>query len=589
MAFEFQPQQDQPIVRKDTSSGGIGKSTIIVFALFFAMILGVLLWHPAVKGFKGAWARHCARDAIAALEADDIGHAIAQIMAARQWAPEDPEVIGSLIVYLKTVGGNPHELAYQLRLLDGKKALSTENKILYGATLLGIGQIDEARRIYDALPQEAASSPEGLEFFGKLRAGEGQTSEGAGISRQSLVLQKDEPEARLALAVQDKKHTFPEFRRQAWDDLWELTKLDSQPGLDAMMQLARDSRLRVDQAERLLDLVEKHPSSTLQSRLAIVTALIRLKPDQRERLVQQEVDGFQKDKSGSLEHVAAWLSENGEHSRLLALIPSNLAKDSRPLYTCLVKALVVQNRWKEFKAMLDERRPPVSEELAAIWMADVDSHLSTDRDEPRRHLTFALDSAKANARSEELELAGSLSERLGMLDLAIKANLALAEILAPRQTEILQKTRELALLAQDTRALLEVSGRLQALHPTSGCFTHEYNYLRLLLGEKMETVDLAALQREEDHRGVASASVKAGCAPIRLLEALAAYRFSDQKAVIRHMTDLPPVEGLPAGYRAVLAGLLATSGQEARAFQIAEKVPEALLLAEERAFLLRAK
>lgn len=589
MAFEFQPQQDQPVVRKDTYSGGIGKSTIIVFALFFAVILGVVLWHPVVNGAKGMWARYCARDAIASLEADDLGHAIAQIISAREWAPEDPEVIGSIIAYLKTVQGNPHELAYQLRLLNGKKPLSIDNQILYGATLLSIGQIDEARRIYDALPKDATSTPEGLAFFGKLRAAEGQTSEGAGIARKSLMLQKDTPEARLALAVQDKQHSFPEFRRQAWADLWELAKLDSPPGLDAMMQISKDARLRVDQAEQLLELVEKHPSATLQSRLAIVTALIRLQPDQRERRVEEEIERFQKNKSGSLEHIAAWLSENGEHSRLLALIPTNLAKDSRTLYTSLVKALVVQGRWAEFKAMLQERRPPVSEELAAIWMADVESHLQSDRDEPRRHLTFAVDSAKANSLPEELELAAALSERLGMLDLAIKANLTLAELVPPRQTEILKKTREVALLAQDTHALLDISRKLQELHPTSGCFTQEFNYLRLLLGEQMESVDLASLQREADHRGATPSSVRADCIPLRLLEALAAYRFSNKAAVVRHMNNLPPVEGLSAGYRAVLAGLLATSGQEALAFQIAEKVPESLLLAEERAFLLRAK
>ena len=48
-------------------------------------------------------------------------------------------------------------------------------------------------------------------------------------------------------------------------------------------------------------------------------------------------------------------------------------------------------------------------------------------------------------------------------------------------------------------------------------------------------------------------------------------------------------DGMPPGRRAVLSGLLATTGKPAEAFQIAEKVPAALLLDEEMAFLKLAR
>ena len=49
------------------------------------------------------------------------------------------------------------------------------------------------------------------------------------------------------------------------------------------------------------------------------------------------------------------------------------------------------------------------------------------------------------------------------------------------------------------------------------------------------------------------------------------------------------LDGLPPGQRAVAAGLLQMAGRAGEAFQIAEKVPEALLLDEELAFLKKAR
>ncbi len=589
MSFDFKPNDRGPVELQQGPNPGIGKFNIFLFVSFALLLLTVFTWKPLSAAFKGAWARQSAREALTALATEDFGHAISRLMTARDWAPNDPEVLHAFITYLKTVEANPAELAHHLRLLAEQQPLAVEDQILYGATLLTLGSTAEARSIYDNLPPPVMSSADGLSFFSKLRAAEGQTAEAGDIARQALQLQKDSPEARLEIAIQHSRHTYPEFRRRSWQDLWELTKLNTKTGLDAALALAKDSRLNFREAQGLLTLVESHPYSTLIARLAVISALILLQPALTDQLIQQEVTRFQTTKNGSLIEIAGWLSEHQQHAQLLKLIPSNLADGSRPLYTCVIKALAGQGRWQELKAMLTTRRPPVSVTLAKIWMADAESHLQPNLDESRRLLAFAVDAAIVSKESEELELASGLSYKLGMLDLALKAHLGLVTLLPARQGELLQRTREIAMLTKDTRTVLEVSRQLQKLHPTNGIYADQLTYFRLLLGEEMEQVDLAALKKTGALDDATASTNKVQRIPVSLLEALAAFRFSDREAVLKHVLRLPVTDGLPAGHRAVLAGLLATTGKPDRAFQIAEKIPASLLLDEERSFLKLAQ
>jgi hypothetical protein len=293
------------------------------------------------------------------------------------------------------------------------------------------------------------------------------------------------------------------------------------------------------------------------------------------------------EKKGTLVEMAAWLSGLGEHSRLIALIPPNLAASSRPLYTAIVKALASQNRWQELKSMLKDRRPPVSNTLATLWLADAESHLRPDLDESRRLLSYAIAAAINNGENEELELAAAFTAKLQMHDLTISAYQGLLKAVPTRQNEFLKELRGLALLNSDTPVLLDVIRQMVELNPGNLAYADEYIYFRLLLGQDMETVDITALKRQPDILSGEYSSE--GRIPVSLLEALAAFRFQDKEAIKRHVARLPISQGLTAGQRAVLSGLLATTGKPAEAFQIAEKVPEALLLNEEMAFLKLAR
>lgn len=571
MSFDFQPENQRAVEYELPKVPLIGRGSMFFFVLFLLVIAAVLARETVVSGFKVFWGRYHARDAVASLQADQLGHAIAEIIAARQWAPDDPEVLRAIITYLKTVDGDPRELAYQIRLLGTKTALSADERITYGQALANLGQLEEARSVYAALAPAEAATPDALKLLSRINAIEGEDARADEISRRALELEKGSAKARLAIAIGNRSHSFPEFRQRSWQELWDIARSTDKASIEALSELAKDNRITEENTSQLLQLIEQHPHKTLLARLQVVDAMIRLHPQERDRLIRQEVQRFQSTGEGSLIELAAWLSGHAEHALLMQVLPRNLVADSRPLYTSLVKALVVQGRWKEIKEMLKEKRPPVSNSLASLWLADAESHLQPDLAESRRLIAFVIDNASLRVELEELELAAGLATRFTMLDLALKAQLKLATALPARRGEFLQAARENAALTKQTHVLLDISRQLVELNPSNAIMKEQHAYLRLLLGEEMETVDHDSLHHSP------------------LLSALAAYRFGNRAAVRGLSTQLPAGKDLPAGLRAVLAGMLAAAGETGRAFQLAENVPAGLLLDEEATFLKLAR
>ena len=227
MSFDFQPQNETPVEYQPPKIPLLGNFSVILIVVVVVGIGGAIAWKPAKDAIRDAWARSHASEAIASMEEDNMGHAIAELIEARNLSPEEPEVLKALITYLKLVKGDRRELAYHLRLLATKQPLSAEEQLLYGSCLLDLGRVDEARRAYAALPPGTSETSEGLAMLAKLQAAEGKTTASAASSRQSRLLDKDAPDARLQLAVENSRNAFPELRQQAWKELWDLCQLPS--------------------------------------------------------------------------------------------------------------------------------------------------------------------------------------------------------------------------------------------------------------------------------------------------------------------------------------------------------------------------
>ncbi len=264
---------------------------------------------------------------------------------------------------------------------------------------------------------------------------------------------------------------------------------------------------------------------------------------------------------------------------------------SRELYPILVQALAQAKQWEQLQQVLKLQRPPVPRSLLDLAMAEVQSHLQPDMRESRRLLQGTVENATQAGDAATLQTAAQLAEKLDLADIACvaykAAGIQAAENNASEAAlQNLQKSEELALLAKDTRTLLEVSRRLHALSPSSAIFADRFMYLRLILGVEMETVDVNSLVSQ--HELNAAFSITLERIPPHLLLALSAYRLGDHAAMQQHLAALNNAEALSAGPRAVAAGLLSLSGKPGRAYQMAEKIHGTLLLDEELMFLKRA-
>jgi len=584
MAFQFNSDSPGQASKVARPRERIGPISITIITSFILMLGVVLAWSPLSSAAKTAWGRQYAKDAKAAIAANDLSGAVPKISAARRWAPEDVEVIRVVVDYLKLTNSDPSALTQQLKLLATKQALTTDEEVLLGKNLIATRKTAEARTLYEKMATSVGASPAKLNLLSSLLTAEGHDAEAAEVSLRSVLQQSGSAEARLQRAIEDRNHFFPEIQRWARMELWDIANLDSDVGLQALVQLSNDPDLIITEARQLLKLVDQHPKQNLSSHLSVVSALMRLQPEQRETLLDAEVAHFKAgEKEVNLVELARWLAVEKQYARLGKLLPNDLAIKSRELYPILADALVAEGRWQELRVMLTTHRSPSSAALAGVWLAEVESHLQPDLKETRRLLLSSIELATLDGNPAALFAAGVLAEKLSLGEIAVKAYQAAAINDSESSVKLLQKAFDMALVQKSPSALLEISRKLHQLRPSSSIFSERFDYLRLILGAEMENVNLAQ-SRHADGKEVVIDHI-----PVEFLRALAAYRLGDNQGMAENLRILTETTHLTAGQRAVIAGLLALSGSNARAFQIAERVPETLLLDEERQFLQRAK
>lgn len=551
-----------------------GPVTKWCFLIFMVVLVGLLLGNTSIQGIKNWLARGESEEAVKAIDAEDWGHAVACIHKARSYAPEEPAVLRATITFLKLTESDPVFLSQQLRALSEKEALTIEDQILLSRSLLKAGSAPRAREVLEKLPAEARQQPEVLTLASTIATAEGRGDEARELQQLAKLNQPDTAASKLEKALAQRNSAFEKDRQAARSALWRLTREATETGLLAITHLTVDPQLDWAQTDALIQLAKNHPHPSLPVHLGILSARMRLRPDLRDQIIDEEIARFQQDGGGKLEEIARWLALEKQHARVIQIVPERLRRTSRDLFPIVAQALAEEGRWKELKSMLTHEKPPVRPTRVRLWLAEAESHLSSDDTETRHHLKSCIETARLEKDLSMLTAAVSTAERLSQPDLALQACQHVLQIpAAAEQVEILQKAADLASGLRDTRLMLDYTRQLHLLRPASPAYAEHLAYLRLLLGEEMEVVTAAP-----------------NSTPV-LHQALSAYRLGDRESLARMLPTITSAkpEDLPAGRRAVLSGLLATAGDAARAFQIAEKVPETLLLDEERAFLKLAR
>lgn len=592
MAFEFNTDSQQGIPDMEPPKERIRRFHLFVLLVFGIFVIILLSWGSISAAVRTTLARRNVKEAREAIATQDWRRAFQALALAQQRAPEDIEVIRAMVAFYQATGSDPTGLAQQLRRLAALQPLTGQEELLLGRSLIASGKTDEAREVYEKMPLGNSTHKPGLELLSSILTAEGHTKEAAEITRRASSQTTDSPETHLQAALEDLQSNFVEVRLHARKKLWQLAEIDTEVALKAIARLALDPALTLTEARHLLDLVSRHPLESLPARLGVISALMRLQPERRTQIVAEEIARFQARNEGGLEEVAYWLMAEKQNEDVFKLIPRQLAMNSRELYPILMQALAQEKRWEELKELLMTPRPPVSKSLVNLALAEVQSQLQPDMRETRLLLQGTLESARLESSDATLYAVASLAEKLDLTDIAIIAykdagDKASAAGKLEDAVLHLQKAVKMALLAKDSAALLAVSRKLHEMRPSSAAFSDRLIYLRLILGVEMETIDLSKLSNSSSLHTAFTITLER--IPPPLLLALAAYRLGDLDSVPKHLAGLRDAAGLPAGQRAVAAGLLSLAGRQDRAYQIAEKVPDTLLLNEERAFLQRAR
>ena len=334
------------------------------------------------------------------------------------------------------------------------------------------------------------------------------------------------------------------------------------------------------QSKELRQLIDQHPKAGDRERYEVIRVFMRLNPLEHEAVIEHEIARNAGRSPDAIFDFLRWLGTEGEYERLLKIIPAETVIRDPDVYFIYVDALSAAERWKELLSLVKTRKPPVTPTTVHIILAQCYAKLQPDMAAARRELreAFAL-----NSRGEIplLLRAAGLAESLNLLDLAVQGYTLVGEARPVMRLQMLEKVFELQQRDKDVAGLIETVRRQNDLRPRNQLFIDRLNYLRLVSGIELEAAFDAVIGFENTPNETLATSV----IPSALLRALAAWRFGDVERVKKEIGEVSNPQNLPAGPRAVVAGLYAITGRDVESFRMAEKIPEPLLLDSERHFL----
>lgn len=475
---------------------------------------------------------------------------------------------------------NPEDAVAVWRKLCGTPRATAADEAALGLALLRTGLYKESRNIWEHLPPSEQKRRHGLELQSALLNYEGKTKESEQILRRAYEADASDPDSRLKLAALDIKSSFPDIKEAAARRVWDIAREnDGAIGVHAMQVLASMPGLSVTRAEELLARLATMPEVTGAPRYEVLGGCLKALPDQRAPMLDQEISRHQGKLGDESVEFLQWLLKNHEGSRVLTLLDEKTALHSTPLFAIYVQALNVAERWKELEELLrSPQSPPLSPASTAVMLAHCSHKLGYSRANTLNLLREALHHARSRNSMSEMYMIGTSADEMGFNDIALEAY---GEVSEHRAYKITALDHILQIRRREGK-LDEIIGTLETLlqdAPGLAPYLDMYCYHKILAGDEMEKT--AAVVRRTLSSGRQSSPT------LHLTLALAAYRAHNLKAALQEAESISS-DDLPAGQRAVLAGILEACGKVSEGFRLAEKISPGLLLVEETRFLKEA-
>ncbi|MGC3992225.1 MAG: DUF2542 family protein [Chthoniobacteraceae bacterium] len=552
---------------------GIGVVAVILVVMLFVA-------KPAYKGWRVASASSLVKEAKELMAAERWEEASQKILAGMVRSPDDPSVLRVMADFLTLQNSPPDRIIPILKKLVQSGTSTLDDRSKLGVALLRDNQVSEAQKILNAMTeQERESTRAGVELQAHLMRVNGNIIQAEGMLRRALELDRDNSESMLRLAAMDLMNPFKEVQAQAVANFWKVARSGDENSLRAIDVLATDKNLTATGCTELLELLAKRPSVPERHRLLVLASYIRLSPEQRDAVVESEVQKYKDQPVMQCLGHLRWLHTLGEDERVLKIITRVQAIKARELLILYTEALAATGKWKELQAVIKETPSlPLSSAEKSVMLARAAKGLGESDRTVRSHLQEASKQAVNDRDMNGVQQIGGVAQSMGETDIALE-NFRNAAAVPKQRFAMLDKLLTMRASEHNAEGMLATLQEILATNSGQKVHREMQLHLKLLLGVEMET----ALGQAEE------LSEKGGISPETLdfIRAFVAYRKADRAALVEALAKVKP-ETLPLGQRAVLAGLLNASGDPAKGFAIAERIQQSLLLDEEMKFLQMA-
>jgi len=579
-----EPPDPTPATLPDNSGFGLNLLTIAAAVIIAAALMLVFNGRHLMDHYARWRAGQAAAEAVKLMENQRFEAAAQLLQGVLRHSPDEPALLRATAeLFLRAYDDPQSALAFQRKVVSTPLATPADQRKL-GEILLLTGDTSGAKRLYQALPDAERESRRGMELSAGILRAQGQTDEALQLLRQAWQRPPQDIEARLRLAMLDEAQAFESAQAQAGSTLWEVARLDDPAALIAIEHLCQSSQLTAQQAAELKSLVEEHPRTNDRLRYAMLRAYLRLNVLDRDRVIAAEEARNAGKPAEEKFDFLRWLGLEGEHDRLLRLLPRESISLDADLFLLYVDALSAAGEWDTLLKLVQTGKPPISAPTTQVIQAQCYARLQPDLLETRRHLRSALDLCGRGETAIVLR-AAALAEQQHLNDLAVEGYRTVAAARPTLRRGLLEKVLGLLRLEQDLPGMIATLQELRALRPGSQSYADELNYLRLVSGMEMETAceEVLGFQKTAADKPAPSATL-----PPELLQALAAWRFGQNEAMLQALGKLAQPERMAPGQRAVLAALYTISGREVEGFRLAEKIPPLTLLEPEGRFLQRS-
>lgn len=527
---------------------------------------GIYVYKPVLVIIKNQRGRSLLKDAQIHLQNKRWKQAGDSLILAVRFMPNHPEALRALVQFLETTQANPVLLRDSILKLKEQGHTLPADAILLSRTLLNMGELQGA-----------------LTIFGELSETDRESAAGVALEKELLIVQGryDPSEYRLnpevKSVINDLTNGFDEVKRYALTKLWKIAEGKDSSALQALNYLSGLDTLSSHDAETLIKRVEAHPMCKASDRLGAYLALIRIVPEKKKDILKGLIIDYRSADRNDFRIFLQWLAFQGEANLLRSLVSTDSLYQDASLFTPYAESLAKADRWQDLLSLFDDTKksPPVSPERIEIWRAEAWSHLSSDLDKVASHLTRAIDHATKSQNQQALLLIAKKAQSYGLFEIAIRGLTSLADSNPKVALPLLQMALEAADQKADSEQAYQIIVKLAQMHPKNQEYQARLLYLRLLVGDKIETIQIP----ESNQLKIETRS---------LLLALTAYRLGNFLAMKTYLAAIKSENVFSNGQKASYAGMLVAAGDLTKAFQIAELIPLSLLLKEEKALLKTA-